>query len=1006
SLMGPTYVPLASLYVSLALPAAQWRLDGGAWQSFPSSLGNLSLGTHTVEFSPVEGYITPASQTVTLVSGPNSLMGPTYVPLASLYVSLALPAAQWRLDGGAWQSFPTALNNLSLGIHTVEFSPVEGYITPASQTVTLVSGPNSLMGPTYVQLASLYVSLSPTSGQWRLDGGAWQTFPASLNNLGLGNHTIEFSDIEGYVTPPLETVTLTSGMNSLSRSYAVLGNASLHVVLDPAQAQWRIDSGAWLPSGASVTNLTAGNHWIEFMDVSGYTAPPAQTITLAANATENLTFTYAEEVPLYEVVANFPDAGYRSNIIKGSDGVFYGISAYGGGMGSGTLFKINADGSNHTLLRNFGGTTVGHTPAALIEGTDGMLYGTTTNGGPANGGTVFKVNKNGTGYAALHVFSATTFGLYPNTLIEGSDGLLYGTTTGGGGQNLGVIFKLTKSGTGFTMLRSFSGGTDGKTLMGLVEGTSGALYGSAAASGGTGFGVIFKINKDGSLFSVVKTFAGGADGATPRGPLLSGSDGFIYGTTYTGGAFNRGTLFRLNADGTGHTILKNFKGDGIEAGAPMASLKEDEAGILYGTTAVGGPGGRGAVFKLNKNGSGFAQLKTFSGGTADGAIFPFQTSPLSIGNGVLHGLVWSGGLGGEGLFFKVNTDGGNFSVLKQMGSPGGSFILTSVTDGSDGALYGTSLLGGTDNNGLVYRINKDGSGHAVLRSFTKSEGQKFAQGVLETTGGALFVCIGDNLVRMNKDGSGQTIVYNFPALTYLEGVIEGSNGVLYGTSGGGAFGFGEIFKINPDGSGYGVVRSFTGGTADGKFPTLLREGPNGNLYGMTNGGGTADRGIIFTVKKDGTGYAILKHLTGGADGGSPRAQLTVGADGLLYGTTVVGGANNQGVIFKMALNGTGYTVLHNFLMPVPTDRNETYAGVVEKNGALYGVTFFGGTFGYGTVFTLGTDGTGYTTLVNFSGLENDGAIPAAGLVLGRDGLLYGTTARGLEGATIFRVRTD
>ncbi|HEX2855503.1 MAG TPA: hypothetical protein VHO24_19870, partial [Opitutaceae bacterium] len=210
------YTPRASFNVSLTPAQAQWRLDGGAWQSTTTILNDLSVGIHTVDFSTVDGYLTPASETVTLVAGANPPLTRSYIQLASLYVSLPpLPPAQWRLDGGAWQSFPSSLSNLSLGIHTVEFSAVEGYITPASQTVTLVSGPNSLMGPTYVPLASLYVSLALPAAQWRLDGGAWQSFPTALNNLSLGIHTVEFSPVEGYITPASQTVTLVSGPNSL-----------------------------------------------------------------------------------------------------------------------------------------------------------------------------------------------------------------------------------------------------------------------------------------------------------------------------------------------------------------------------------------------------------------------------------------------------------------------------------------------------------------------------------------------------------------------------------------------------------------------------------------------------------------------------------------------------------------------------------------------------------------------------------------------------------------------
>jgi uncharacterized repeat protein (TIGR03803 family) len=195
-------------------------------------------------------------------------------------------------------------------------------------------------------------------------------------------------------------------------------------------------------------------------------------------------------------------------------------------------------------LKSFGNPALsGATPQApLTIDADSWLYGTATGGGSNTVGVVFKIRPDGTGYTVIHSFTGPEGQSPQGGLLIGSDGILYGTSYGGGSNNLGVVFKLNRDGTGFSVLHHF-GGFDGASPQGaLLQASEGWLYGNTPAGGSNSMGTIFKLPANGSGFSVVHHFSG-PDGQTPCGKLLQGLDGALYGTTYWGGISNLGTIF-------------------------------------------------------------------------------------------------------------------------------------------------------------------------------------------------------------------------------------------------------------------------------------------------------------------------------------------------------------------------------------------------------------------------------------------------------------------------------
>jgi len=379
------------------------------------------------------------------------------------------------------------------------------------------------------------------------------------------------------------------------------------------------------------------------------------------------------------------------------------------------------------------------------------------------------------------------------------------------------------------------------------------------------------------------TYHTNSDGTTPvAGLILSGNT--LYGTASSGGSSGGGTVFAVNTDGTGFTILHSFT---AASGAPPYTNSDGvgpRGGLLasghnlYGTSSGGGRWGAGTVFAVNTDGTGFTNLHSFaelqSGINSDGAN-PYACL-VSLGN-TLYGTAGGGGSSGRGTVFKVNTDGTGFTNLHNFtGGSDGSLPYAGLVL-SNNTLYGTTIYGGSSGNGTVFAINTDGSGFTNLHSFTA----KFC-----------YPCT-------NTDG----------ALPWANLILSGNT--LYGTAAeGGGPGIGTVFKVNTDGSGFKVLYSFTAGSGldltnnDGRFPygglVLL----GSTLYGTTSGGGDAGWGNVFAVNTDGTGFMTLYNFTAlsnstNSDGAAPWAGLIL-SDNTFYGTTIYGGSYSGGTVLSLS----------------------------------------------------------------------------------------------------------
>ena len=355
------------------------------------------------------------------------------------------------------------------------------------------------------------------------------------------------------------------------------------------------------------------------------------------------------------------------------------------------------------VLYNFAGSSDGGDPfASLIRDAAGNLYSTVDYGGTSFAGAVFKVAPNGT-ETVLYSFSGGSDGAYPfSPVVRDGAGNLYGTTSMGGSANAGVVFKVDTNGTE-TVLHSFTGGQDGVTpIGGLLRDKAGNLYGTTSQGGTSNDGVLFKITPRGKEI-ILHTFTGSTkDGKYPSyTSLLSDAQGNLYGVTEEGGAADGGILYKLTTSGK-LTILHSFKGGTTDGCNVLGTPFMDAAGNFYGTTSSCGTHMLGTVWKVDQSGKEKV-LHSFAGGTADGE-YPLA-GVIVDADGNIYGNTETGGSDDVGTVYEISKTG-KFALLHSFNGTDGKYPYGSFVQNAKGTLFGTTQNGGTIGYGTVWKIVK------------------------------------------------------------------------------------------------------------------------------------------------------------------------------------------------------------------------------------------------------------------------------------------------------------
>ncbi|MGI8965817.1 MAG: choice-of-anchor tandem repeat GloVer-containing protein [Limisphaerales bacterium] len=367
----------------------------------------------------------------------------------------------------------------------------------------------------------------------------------------------------------------------------------------------------------------------------------------------------------------------------------------------------------------------------------------------------------------------------------------------------------------------------------------------------------------------------------------------------------------------------------------------------------------------------------------------------------------------------------NFNSNPNGGSPDAGLILSS------GTLYGTTYFG-SSGNGSVFKVKTDGSSFGVLHNFNIGLGSGPAA-ALVLSGSTLYGTTsktssgsGNGLVfSLSTNGGSPTTLHTFTATsgsssTNSDGAIPVaglnlSGNTLYGTTTrGGTSGSGVVFTVKTSGANFTNLHSFTSTNnilltnSDGATPYAGLILSGNILYGTARNGGDFGKGTVYALNTNGTGFITLHSFTAtsgpsatNSDGTAPQAALVLSGN-ILYGAASTGGDFGSGTLFKLNTDGTGFTTLHNFtstnnVLATNSDGATPYAGLIVSGNTLYGTAYSGGSSGFGTVFAVKTNGTDFTILHNFSahtnGMNSDGLNPIGGLVLSGNSL-YSTASGG------------
>ncbi len=404
-------------------------------------------------------------------------------------------------------------------------------------------------------------------------------------------------------------------------------------------------------------------------------------------------------------------------------------------------FTVNSGpiGGSLSSLWSFTGASDGADPAAtLVLGSDGNFYGTTSEGGTNGNGTVFRISSTGN-LTNLWSFTGGSDGANPYAiLVQGSDGNFYGTTSSGGASGNGTVFRISPSGS-LTNLWEFTGGSDGASpYAGLVQGSDSNLYGTTSGGGASGNGTVFRISSTGNLTNLW-SFTGGSDGASPYAGLVQGSDGNFYGTTYGGGANGNGVVFRMSPSGS-LTTLWFFTG-GVDGANPFfAALVQGSDSNFYGTTfgSGSGPSANGTVFRISPSGN-LTNLWSFTGGS-DGAS-PYA-GLVQGSDGNFYGTTSGGGASGNGTVFGISPGGNLTNLWEFTGCGDGGNSYAGLVQGNDGNFYGTTYGSGSgpSADGAIFRVSAGLCAHGVDTSSAPLAGGWTSGGGIYSCGSNVTVC--------------------------------------------------------------------------------------------------------------------------------------------------------------------------------------------------------------------------------------------------------------------------
>jgi uncharacterized repeat protein (TIGR03803 family) len=645
-----------------------------------------------------------------------------------------------------------------------------------------------------------------------------------------------------------------------------------------------------------------------------------------------------------------------------ANGKLYGLTAAGGMYNHGVLFEYDPATGSYIKKADFENISRGASPiASLIEIANGKLYGMTSFGGINNGGVLFEYDPDRGSFTKKFDFSDETGKQPSGALTLAPNGKLYGMTEQGG-NGAGTIFTFDPATDTYEKVLDLEPATTGSKPRGTLTLTSdGLFYGTTQEGGASDDGVLFSLDPATNAFQKKVDFAFTEKGSSPTGSLVEGANGKLYGMAFDGGLHSRnpvnfyGTLFEY--DPASGVLEKKIDFDFNTTGVnPYGSLIRASNGKLYGMTSQGGPGNdifeqSGTLFEYTPE-SGLISKHQFdwdTGGLPYGAVTEL--------NGKLYGMTFGGGITNKGTLFEFDLETEVYTKKIDLGfAPEGAFPIGGLTL-VDGKLFGHTTAGGSSSEGTIFACD------TATGEFTKQ--YEFSMLLDEMTSPAGKMVLAPNgklygvTTRSPHDGTGALFEFD-PASGAVTKKQEfesnpvwnmtlAANGKLYGlTRYDGADQSGRIFEYDPAQDKFTYVVDFTasvtGGDPAGAFTEV-----GGKLYGITVRGGANNFGTIYAYDLASQKIEVQYHLVRLNNASQQFYSLTPAPDGKLYGMARAWLDTRLAIIFQFDPAAHTFSVVHEFTRPnggLPNGGDLT----LSPDGALYGVTGYGGANGTGVLF--------------------------------------------------------
>lgn len=660
------------------------------------------------------------------------------------------------------------------------------------------------------------------------------------------------------------------------------------------------------------------------------------------------------------------------SLMLATNGKFYGVTSLGGNANAGVLFEFDPTTFTYTKKFDFNTAVVSQANGALLYASNGKFYGLSNAAGTSATGVLFEYDRTTNTVANKVDLSIATGNLPFGSLVQASNGNLYGMTSAGGTNSVGTIFEYNYSTGTLTPKIHLSSAIGSSPYGSLIQAPNGKLYGMTSSGGANSLGTLFEYNITGNTQNVLISFDGSGNGSAPRGSLLCATNGKLYGMTSSGGVNGAGVLFEYNIATSSYTKLVEFDGT-AKGSTPYGSLIEQSSGVLYGMTSAGGSGNLGVIFEYNVNTGNFSKKVDFTGTGNGGA--PYGTLFRSGNNGKLYGVTRNGGSGGNGVLFEY--DPFTTSLTKKVDFVTASGTLPAYTqltatctlpESTTSIASSTAPLCQSALGALSFSINTLANASSYNWAFpagasTVSGGGTNAISVnlnALSAGVYTYGVAGTNACGLGLQVAGSFTVNATPVITAPNGTICINKSYTLSPTGADSYAYqGGSQVVSPTStSNYTIVGTNSLGCVSTPITVTV------NVNSLPNVGSTTTNSVVclgFSTSLSGTGASTYV-WTGGVSNGVAFTPATAGNPVYTVTGTDANGCQNtaQRTITVNALPNVGSTTTNSAIcLGFTTSLSGTGAiSYVWTGGVSNGVAFTPATAGNPVYTVTGTDGNG------------------------------------------------